>query len=203
MGILIQPQRWTMKPPIGAQINWGHPLTNGLVANWLMNEAGGERLNDSLFLNNGILSGSTLPSWRTGPYGPALSFDGVTGSGYIDVGNKASLDFPGALTIVSFINTATLSGFQRIIANFNSNGNLCAWSLGVLTGQPRFEHGGSFSINGSTLTTGRWYRIGVVRSGASGNWSVTVYVNGVSDAIGTTASDPAVNQVIAIGRPGA
>ena len=32
---------WPQKPPLGSKINWGHPLSQGLVGCWLMNEAGG------------------------------------------------------------------------------------------------------------------------------------------------------------------
>ena len=29
-------------PPLGSQINWGHPLSKGLVGCWLMNEGRGK-----------------------------------------------------------------------------------------------------------------------------------------------------------------
>lgn len=30
-----------VKPPVGSVVNWGHPLSNGLVGCWLFNEGGG------------------------------------------------------------------------------------------------------------------------------------------------------------------
>ena len=44
---------WTSKPPIGSQIDWSHPLAKGLVGCWLMNEGGGNVVNDIARRNNG------------------------------------------------------------------------------------------------------------------------------------------------------
>lgn len=48
-----------IKPPVGSQVNWGHPLTQGLVGCWLMNEGGG------LILKNIALNspGAAGASW--------------------------------------------------------------------------------------------------------------------------------------------
>ncbi len=34
---------WVSKPPVGSQIDWGHPLSKGLVGCWLMNEGYGKK----------------------------------------------------------------------------------------------------------------------------------------------------------------
>jgi hypothetical protein len=40
VGKIISPYN-QQKPPLGSQINWGHPLSRGLVGCWLFNEGGG------------------------------------------------------------------------------------------------------------------------------------------------------------------
>src|SRR3990167_7263966 len=59
-----------VKPVVGSQINWGHPLAKGLVGCWLMNERGGRKIIDlskkriTTFTGNSVLDklGSQLPS---------------------------------------------------------------------------------------------------------------------------------------------
>lgn len=57
MANIILPQRWQTKPPLGAQINWGHPLSNGLIGAFLFNGGGSSILNiagkDTCTVNNG------------------------------------------------------------------------------------------------------------------------------------------------------
>lgn len=39
------PKSWgSQKPPVGSQINWGHPLSKGLAGCWLMNEGAGKKV---------------------------------------------------------------------------------------------------------------------------------------------------------------
>lgn len=65
---------WYQKPPLGSQINWSHPLSQGLVGCWLINEGGGKK---TIELVNGKL-GSILDkcSWGT-KKALGLKFDGT------------------------------------------------------------------------------------------------------------------------------
>lgn len=64
-----------MKPILGQQINWGHPLSKGLVGFWLMNEGTGNKVYDLSNNNNdGTLDGA---SWVTSDKGYAIDFDGT------------------------------------------------------------------------------------------------------------------------------
>lgn len=67
------------KPLMGRQINWAHPLSEGLVGYWLMNESSGDRVQD-LSGNGkmGTLAGNA--SWETGfilceDFGDKISMD--------------------------------------------------------------------------------------------------------------------------------
>ena len=52
----------TQKPALGAQINWSHPLSRGIVGCWLMNEGSGDKIYD-LSGNNRVLVASGSPYW--------------------------------------------------------------------------------------------------------------------------------------------
>ena len=52
---------YTAKPPLGSQINQGHPLAQGLVGCWMMNEGGGNLILD---LTNRSKTSITTPLWK-------------------------------------------------------------------------------------------------------------------------------------------
>ncbi len=83
------PQNWrrflNSKPPLGARINWGHPLAKNLVGAWLFNEGGGLSVT-SLINRNDVLtfaslgSSSDLPTWQPMVGGKPGSGVKITGS---------------------------------------------------------------------------------------------------------------------------
>ena len=77
-----------------------HPLSVGCVGLWLLNEAGGLSAYD-LSGNNNHGTLTNQPTWTSGRFGQALSFDGV--NDYVDCGNKASLNPTEALTVESWV----------------------------------------------------------------------------------------------------
>ena len=91
-----------LKPPKGAMVNRGHPLSRGLNGCWIFNEGGGIIVNDSTGNGNtGIFgAGAASPTWPAGKFGSALSFDG---GDYVDCGKKDSLFIRNAITISAWI----------------------------------------------------------------------------------------------------
>src|SRR5678810_530534 len=75
------------KPPMGAQINWGHPLAKDLVVYFVFNEGGG--IARSLVIP--YVPSTTSHSWKVGGIGLSGSFNGTTD------GIKAT-DFPSTYT---------------------------------------------------------------------------------------------------------
>lgn len=55
------------KPPLGSVVNWGHPLSNGLVGCWLMNEGAGLKATDIVSKMNGTLAGGSFFGVRKAP----------------------------------------------------------------------------------------------------------------------------------------
>jgi hypothetical protein len=75
MGLIHTPYPLQQKPMLGSMVNWGHPLSQGLVGCWLMNEGAGNLVKDIALGNNGTTSGTL---WSPSQCGMALNFDGAT-----------------------------------------------------------------------------------------------------------------------------
>src|SRR4051812_47040710 len=102
MAIAIFPKRFTVKPPVGTQINWGHPLAKDLVGCWLFNEGGG-----ASFINLANNSDFIL-----------LSGDASIGSDTCGIGLKSpssSSTFPGGILSArsASLNPSSVSLFWR------------------------------------------------------------------------------------------
>lgn len=97
----------SIKPLFNTPINWGHPLAQGLVASYLMNEGMGDLVHDSCGMNDGKLVGaapmSPTSGWVPGPHGAALAFDGS--NDYVGCGNNAALNCFPFTTIMWMNNT--------------------------------------------------------------------------------------------------
>ena len=86
------PSLW--KPPLGAQINRSHPLSQRLVGAWLMNEGGGKLAKDITGIGGDM--SLTGPQWTVGKYGPTLSNNGSSGTyGKVTAGAGTPLDVTG------------------------------------------------------------------------------------------------------------
>jgi hypothetical protein len=100
--------QWSgVKPPLGTQIqNW----PQGLVGYWLLNEAGGNRVND--LSGNGNTGTVTGAAWVGGKFGPCLSFDG-TG----DYAESAFSFVPAPLTISAWVKlkSSAVEGYHEAI----------------------------------------------------------------------------------------
>jgi hypothetical protein len=61
----------TVKPRPGTPIQWGHPLSRGLVGAWMFNQGSGNPVNDV----SQVVSGASTPPppWTVGPRGPTTN----------------------------------------------------------------------------------------------------------------------------------
>ncbi|PKN71199.1 MAG: hypothetical protein CVU54_01900 [Deltaproteobacteria bacterium HGW-Deltaproteobacteria-12] len=81
--------RWLQKPPLGAQIDFQHPLAKGLAGCWIMSEANGLYVNDlSGNGNHGVISANS--AFKAGQKGYGVSFDAT--AGMINCGKRPSLN---------------------------------------------------------------------------------------------------------------
>ncbi len=170
-----QAQFWNQKPMLGREINWLHRNAQDLIGCWLMNEGGGNIVNDLSGNGNGgtILSDTT---WSSGPYGSNLLFDGSGGG--VNCGNNSSLNITGDMTIV-FSFTPDALGTQRIIHKNTS------YSLFTIAGSQIRLHNygdGSKAESNTVFTIDTLQHAAVVKKGAV----VDFYRDGID--IGATDS---------------
>src|SRR4051812_35319498 len=92
MAIAIFPKRFTVKPPIGIQINWAHSLSKDLAFLALFNEGGGSVAKDSVRQKDFALSAATRSN--IGNVGPCAVFNGTSASG-----NTPTIDLSSSAVI--------------------------------------------------------------------------------------------------------
>jgi len=186
------------------------PFPSGLVAGYRLDEGAGATTAD-ISGNNTTGTLVNTPIWTTGTYGNALGFGGT---GYVDLGNPASLTLTSSMTLGAWINiSANPFDDGAIIAKLGQAG----WQLktspdtGVRTAAIQISSNGFDSIQryGATvLATNTWYHVAGVYDAAAR--TLDVYVNGVLDngmlsgAVPAAQFDASVNVNIAqrIGYPG-
>jgi len=137
---------------------------------------------------NAVLTANALTA-ASGPYGGALDFNGVSSD--IDCG--AALLPAGDFTATALIKPDSTSGFNGLIGNWSSADKATGY-MGIVSGKAAINDYGANSGTSSgvaTLSTGVWYRITAVRSGA--DWRI--YINGALDAefLGLNLSAPSVS----------
>lgn len=108
------------KPPLGASVDWSHPLANGLEALWLMNEAMGDKVFDATrHGHDGTRNGMVDNDWSATEKGSSLDFDANTK--WTEVTTTARLADMDELTLFALIkitgNPGT--GWGRIIHKAN------------------------------------------------------------------------------------
>jgi hypothetical protein len=178
---------------------WGSPPEElgvevpATAALWHFNENGGTAAADETANgNDGALNG---PTWTAGRFGSALSFDGT--NDYVLVGDAASLDIAGEITLEAWIKPNALTLNQAIVTK-RDGGALCNYQMYIKdnTKGLSFYAGGSSEYHSYLVPViGQWNYIAVVRSGSI----LTFYVNGASVQMAGPASLTTNDQPVQIG----
>ena len=173
-----------LKPPKGAMLNRGHNLARGLVGCWLMNEGGGNIVNDlSGSHNNGIITGAT---WAGGIYGSCLSFNGS--NQWVDI-SDATLPAPGTsdFSIVTVLRHPRDDTSRAIFTKGRIAANECTFYKNGTDQLVFYADAGNINaaISGSnSWPDNQWFQaVAVRRSGI-----VTVYQNVTTTATDVTAT---------------
>lgn len=160
------------KPPLGAKINFAHPLSKGIVGCWLMNEGGGDKVMDlSGNANHGTLTGMSFPptatsGWNPGKFGRCLAFDGnndyiATSIPLASYFNIASIKEPK--TISFWVNPFSIAIASTIIAKQAVGGG--GWAIFLQTNgciQGFFKNTVSAQttvIGNIVLSVNTWYHV--------------------------------------------
>jgi len=149
-----------------------HYSRGGPVGYWKFDEGSGNIAYDSSGNgNHGTLVNG--PTWTSGKFGSALSFDGV--DDYVRI--PADLQFQtihGPSTIELWFKANSLSGTKRIFSD-----NCFEWGIYHVDST---LYGKAYStVNGGTISVGQWYHVVLTHEHPTGltNTIIKIHVNGV------------------------
>jgi hypothetical protein len=116
---------WNMtKPPLGAKINFAHPLAKGIVGCWLLNEGMGDKVYDlSGNGNTGTLANFSHPAtvtsgWNPGKFGKTLLHNAILQT-KINCGANAVFGITNSISLIAYIKTVSNTQ-ESIIIKANS-----------------------------------------------------------------------------------
>lgn len=188
MGIVVRPRPWLNKPPVGTQINWGHPLSRGIVGCWLFNEGSGETAHDiAAARNHGILTNTVQSVWtRREQRGSVIDFDGTDDR--VEIAEDAALK-PAKISVAMWFKPDTTTRFNSALMKTT----VSSWSDGYGIA---FDPAGTliFFINSYNtnfvsvaLTASVWYFM----VGTYDLSNIRIYINGIE--VASTAFTTAIN----------
>jgi len=145
---------------------------------WRLNTGSGTSATDSSGqspANDGTLTNMESGDWVSEKFGYGLNFDGT--DEYVDIESDTSLDITGDITVEMWVNPTGFHSDWNYLMLYG--GYKVEFGFHGTSGKPIFkarQSGGSmFGVEGNAISTGQWYHIAGVRSGAF----VGIYVNGV------------------------
>jgi hypothetical protein len=196
MSIITRPKRWSSKPPVGTQINWGSPLSQGLFESFLLNENGGLVARSFDNFAAGFAGGG--PYWISTPAGIGVSSPGT--SNRISIPNRinyAAGDFTARYISIQY---GTIGGgFSDLLAK----GTVAAGELQLFTStsgdlsqivvgaQDLSGVTGAFTLNVPTDLV-------ITRRGTS----LKVYVNGILKSTQTSTGTTGFAGTMSLGGNG-
>ena len=144
---------------------------------------------DTVGGNNGTLTnGPTFNSANGG----SIVFDGT--NDHIDCGSSDDFAFgTGDFAIEFWFNADGGGGIISISPGSNAATN---WQIRYSSSKIKWIYSGTSSIESSTLSTGQWIHVVATRSGTA----LTLYINAVSEATGTSSANLSDTGVLRIGR---
>lgn len=167
--------------------------SEGFIRAYPLHEDTGTTVFDISGVANATNNGATVG--QSGILGTtAYTFNGT--SDWLDAGSPDVLN--GAFAIMAWVRTSATD--QQVVTK-NSNGESDEfWFYINSSGQIAFHADGADRLTGSTtVNDGNWHRIGVGRDGGD---TLTLWVDGVSDASTTYSTDRTTGATCAIGRQG-
>ncbi len=136
----------------------------------------------------------------------ALSFNGV--NNYVDAASPNALNINSNMSLFAWVNLVDTSKNQTIIEEANNIGAgvIGSYYMGVSNVTSRkvsiFWNNTLIDTSNGALQNNTWYLIGFTRSGSTGSWTNSIYINGALDKQTTTVTNPVTvaSQSFSIGR---
>ena len=166
-----------LKPPKGAMLNRGHPYARGLKAHWLMNENGGDIVNDlSGNLQPGVFQ-NAKPTWRAGRAGPCLYFAGSEYTPEYIKGGAITLTAP--YTIVASVKRNGI-GVAEAIMSLGDDSDYYPHFIINDNNKLLFQTSANlYRYSDATLAADRWYNVAVSVGNTDDSLTFHTYIDGL------------------------
>ncbi len=170
--------RWSSKPPLGSQIDWGHPLSKGLVACFLMNERGGNIVQDIANRKNGISAGAIFS--KEGIY------FSTTNNTYVRTGENLIIQYPFTLVVRFFPTLVTTRQKLMYIGNGAVTNQYFGLGLNFELNIKKYyldarNTGALFTVSNTSIVLNKWHTlVGVYKSSTIRE----LYLDGKYEALG-------------------
>jgi hypothetical protein len=204
MGLYSQAfaQGLTHKPPMGTTINWDHPQMDGLIAWWLFQEHNSTEVRDLVNGHVGTLSGFRLPpfgpglfreGWQPWEFGQTLYYDITDVSAVTFTTVNSSYDTTAALSVCAWVEIRD-GGLGLSVHNIAAAGDTTAGGLhGFLLYANDDEKVGwgdaaGVIISTTVLSPEVAYHVAATYNGGTGFGSLSLYINGVLEAVTTAGA---------------
>lgn len=179
-------------------VNWKHPLNRGLLSWWLAvpNRMGfgSPTWRDMTQRYNATLTSG--PTWQPGGKGRnanwgTLSFDGT--DDYVNCTNLEPILRTSPMSVALWVNATTPGTLQVLFTTGYGAGASMEIELGRTANKISIYHHTDVGVTGNvSLSANTWYHVTCTRSGSSGSWPLSIYVNGVLDNSATATADPTI-----------
>ncbi len=196
MAILQVGRTWAQKPPYGTSINRAHPLVQGMVGMWLLNEAAGNHAFNALGrqdMSVGFQSATSLPTWVAGPaqFNNGVKFVSSVTDQAVNCGVSPDFDCDSSgktctMEVWFYYNSTSAGAEKTLFAKaFGTSNSSPAMALAVIDNSPtniriRPVFLGLNQNNSAELFTNNaltHFACVFTNSGTTG--SASVYVNGI------------------------
>lgn len=170
------------KPPHGSRINWGDPITKGLVARWLFNDRQNSGIQDSARNYHARIYTTTVNTMGAFGQGPLL-FNATDGKARVEDYGSATGKRPIVTALpFSFVGWAcqTTAGQAVVIASTADEATNDAYFMLSINSSNQFSASNGDASNtsaaaGGSVVVGQWYQL-------VGVWTTTtdrkIYANG-------------------------
>ena len=158
--------------------------------------------------NNGSASGGLRVNTTDCKYGTCFTFDGK--DDYVNVSSSPSVNIAGNMTVFGWFKAnSDYTTQQVLVANSQGNGAASNYVLVFGYTDNKVELWNEDSLEGfvssaRSISDDTWHHYAATRSGTTGSWNVTLYIDGLFDnsSISTRNPDGGTYQT-SIGRFGA
>ena len=188
------------KPPLGAEINWGHPLSKSIVGCWLMNEGGGYTARNSALYNYPATFTTDFSGTPTSTF-PYFVGEGVklhNGWNKISFGKLGFVDYSSTV-LFSYSLLIKLTSFDNLMRLFKKadDGSYAYFDVSSSSGKIKIDmrsNTTSLQVIGNTvLPLNKTILLTIVVGSYTDATKVRIFINNVEDTYATQTNGVGTN----------